>query len=92
MLRFSAADDVSMSTGAETQALPRVQSRVVAGSDTEVAAPDPDAQVAAPDPAEAADEESVQQLYEAGLAKLHALHDHWAAAVAEVREAQLAAA
>jgi hypothetical protein len=37
-------------------------------------------------------EESVQQLYEAGLAKLHALHGRWAAALAEVREAEAAAA
>ena len=74
----------SVSTGAQTQAIPRVPSPVVAGVDTGVAAPEP---------VEAAyEEESVQYLYEAGLAKLHALHDRWAAAVTEVREAQTVAA
>jgi hypothetical protein len=31
-------------------------------------------------------------LYEAGLTKLHTLHERWAAAVAEIREAQVVAA
>jgi hypothetical protein len=73
----------TMSTGAQTLAIPRVPSPVVAGADTGVAAPER---------VDVASEESVQYLYEAGLAKLHALHDRWAAAVTEVREAQTVAA
>ena len=33
--------------------------------------------------------ESVQEMYEAGLAKLQAVHNCWAAATAEIREAQV---
>jgi hypothetical protein len=56
--------------------------------DTEVAVPDPDAQVVAPEHStEIACEESVEYTYRTGLAKLEALHDRWAAAMAEIRQA-----
>jgi hypothetical protein len=71
-----------MSTGAETQAIPRVPT-ADAGALGEVA---PSELVAG------SRDDSVQQLYEAGLTKLHTLHERWAAAVAEIREAQVVAA
>ncbi len=50
--------------------------------------PEPEAEVAAPGPGtEVACEVSVEHIYEAGLAKLEALHDRWAAAMAEIRQA-----
>jgi hypothetical protein len=59
------------------------------GRDTEIAAPQPAAENAASAPdAEVAGEEPVQQVYEAAMARLNALHDSWAAAVVELREAQ----
>ncbi len=59
-----------------------------AGPDTEAAAPAPEAEVAAPEHStEIVSEESVEHIYEAGLAKLAALHDRWAAAMAEIRQA-----
>ncbi len=39
-------------------------------------------------PVDVTPEESSQHLYEAGLAKLNALHDRWADALAEIRGAQ----
>ncbi len=67
-----------------------------AGPDTEATAPAPEAEVAVPEPeaevaatepsTEIACEESVEHMYEAGLAKLAALHDRWAAAMAEIRQ------
>jgi hypothetical protein len=65
----------TVSTGAQTQAIPRVPT-VDVGAISEAGPPEP---------AEDACEESVEQLYEAGLAKLHTLHERWRAAV---REAQ----
>jgi hypothetical protein len=50
----------------------------------------PDAEVAAAGPeAEVAGEEPVQLVYEAAMARLNALHDGWAAAMVELREAQV---
>ncbi len=61
-----------------------------AGANAEISAAEPDGEVAAPEPdADVTREESVQQMYEAGLAKLDALHDRWTAAMAEVRTAQV---
>jgi hypothetical protein len=67
--------------------------------DAETAAPGPDTKIAAPQPAaenaasapdaEVAAEEPVQQVYEAAMARLNALHDSWAAAIVELREAQV---
>ena len=74
------ADDYSMPIDAQTQAIPRVPTPVVAVRDPEAAASQPEAEVART--------ESVQHMYEDGLAKLEALHDRWTAAVAEIREAQ----
>jgi hypothetical protein len=71
-----------VSTGVQTQAISHV-STVDAGTNSEVAPPEP-----VEDPRE----ESVQHLYEAGLAKLDALHNRWAAAVKEMREAPAVAA
>ena len=75
-----------MTTDAPTQAIPRVPTAVFAIHEPEVAAPDPE--VEAEPEAEVARTETVQEMYEAGLAKLDALHDRWAAAMAELREAQ----
>ena len=59
-----------------------------AGPHTETAAPTPDAEGAAPKrEAEVAGEQSVEHIYATGLAKLEALHDRWAAAMAEIRQA-----
>ena len=68
-----------MTPDAQTQAIPGVPTTVVAVRDSEVA-PDPEA--------EDARTEWVQEKYEAALAKLDALHDRWAAATADNREAQ----
>ena len=70
-----------MTTDAQTQAISRLPAAVLAVADGEVA-------VASESEAQDARTESVQEMYEAGLAKLDALHDRWAAAVAEIREAQ----
>ena len=72
-----------MTTDAQTQEIPRVPTPVLAVADAEVAAPEPEA--------EDDRTESVQEIYEAGLAKLDALHDRWAAAVAELHGAQASA-
>lgn len=82
-----------MTTEAQTQEIPRVPTDVLAVAEaeavTEAEAAVADAGAAAVDPeAREARTESVHEMYEAGLAKLHALHDRWAAAVAEIREAQ----
>jgi hypothetical protein len=69
-----------MSDDAQTEAIPRVPTPVVAAREPDVAQPEPAAEVART--------ESVQEMYEAGLAKLEALHDRWAAAMADIREAQ----
>jgi hypothetical protein len=59
-----------------------------ADADAEIAVPEADAEVAAPGPStEIGCEESVEHIYEAGLARLEALHDRWAAALAEIRQA-----
>ena len=86
-----------VSTDSHTQAIPRVPAGVVAvtdarvaapGRDTEAAAPAPDARVVAPEHStEIACEQSVDHIYKTGLAKLEALHDRWAAAMAEIRQA-----
>jgi len=68
-----------MTPDAQTQAIPRVPTTVVAVRDSEVA-PDPEA--------EDARTEWVQEMYEAALAKLDALHEPWAAAMAEILGAQ----
>jgi hypothetical protein len=88
-----AAPDAEIPTptpGAETTA---------PGRDTEIAAPQPAAENAASAPgaevaaagsdAEGAGEVPVQQVYEAAMARLNALHDSWAAAMVELREAQV---
>jgi hypothetical protein len=69
-----------MTDEAQTEAIPRVPTALATAGEPEVAQPD----------TEAADArtECVQEMYEAGLAKLNALHDRWGAAVAEIREAQ----
>ena len=69
-----------VSTDTKTQALPRVPTAVVAVSE--------EAEAVAPVPVEAMQEESVQHLYEAGMAKLDALHDRWVAGTADIRDAQ----
>ena len=69
-----------VATDAQTQAIPLGSMTVVTVRAPEVAAPDAEA--------EDARTESAQEMYEAGLAKLHALHHRWAAAVAEIREGQ----
>jgi hypothetical protein len=51
-----------------------------------MAAPQPAAST--PD-AEVAAESRVQQVYEAAMATLHALHDNWAVAMVELRGAQV---
>jgi hypothetical protein len=59
-------------------------------AEAEGEAAEPDGEVAAAEPsAEVPRGESVQDIYEAGLAKLDALHDRWTAAMAEMREAQV---
>jgi hypothetical protein len=58
-----------------------------AGVDAQVADAEADAEVTAPGsdrPITGA--ASIQEMYEAGLAKLDALHDRWAAAMADIRE------
>ena len=53
----------------------------------ETASSAPDADVTVPEPdAEVACEVSVEDIYEAGLSKLEALHGHWSAAMAEFRQ------
>jgi hypothetical protein len=69
-----------MTTDAQTQAIPRVPTPVVAVHEHEIAASDLETDVART--------ESLQEMYEAGLANLEVLHDRWAAAMAELREAQ----
>lgn len=84
---------------AETAAAqPDVQA-AAPGRDAEIAAPQPPAETAASVPGaqvaaagsdtEGAGEEPVQQVYEAAMVRLNALHDRWAAAVVELREAQV---
>lgn len=74
-----------MTTDVQTQAIPRVPTTVVAVPDPEAADSDPEA----PDSdSEHAETESVQKMYEAALTKLAALHDRWAAAMTEIREAR----
>jgi hypothetical protein len=72
---------------------------VAPGRDTGEAAPQPAAENAASAPdaevaaagsdAEVDGEEPVQQVYEAAMARLNALHDSWAAAMVELRESQV---
>jgi hypothetical protein len=69
-----------MTPDAQTQAMPTVPTTVVEIREAEVRAPDPG-------PADARTDWA-QGMYEAGLAKLDALHDRWAAAVAEIRDAR----
>jgi hypothetical protein len=69
-----------MPTDTQTQAMHAVPTTVVAVREAEAPAPDAQAENARP--------ECVQEMYEAGVAKLNALHDRWAAAVAEIREAK----
>jgi hypothetical protein len=74
-----------MTTDVQTQAIPRLPTTAVAVPDPEAADSDP----MAPDSdSEHAETESVQKMYEAALTKLAALHDRWAAAMTEIREAQ----
>lgn len=68
-------------TDAQTQTILRVPTPMVVVREPEVAAPDLEGEVAQTT-------ESVQEMYEAGMARLEALHDRWAAAIAEVRDAQ----
>ena len=69
-----------MTADAQTQAMPYVPTTVVAVCGPEVPAPDPEAKDARTDWA--------QEMYEEGLSKLNALHERWAAALAEIGEAQ----
>ena len=80
---------VAAVTDARANPAPGGEAEVAAAEPTrETAAPAPDAEVATPGPStEIAREVSVERIYEAGLAKLEALHDRWAAAMAEVRQA-----
>ena len=71
---------IHMPTDTTTQAMPAVPTTVVAVREAEARASDAQAEDARP--------ECVQEMYAAGLAKLNALHDRWATAVAEIREAQ----
>jgi hypothetical protein len=69
------------------------------GRDTQIAALQPAADSAASAPhsevaaagsdAEVVGEEPVEQVYEAAMARLNAVHDSWAAAMVEYREAQV---
>ena len=69
------------------------------GRDIEIAAPQPAAEnaasasgaqvAAAGSDTEGAGEEPVQQVYEAAMARLNDLHVRWAAAVVDLREAQI---
>jgi hypothetical protein len=80
---------MSMSTDPQTQAIARVTAAVAAVGNAPVAGPAPDAEAAASAPdGEIASERSVEHMYQAGLARLEALHDRWAAAMAEIREMQ----
>jgi hypothetical protein len=63
---------------AQTGAIPRVPTPVVAARGPEVAQPEP----------EVARTKSVQEMHEAALSKMKALHDCWAAAMADIREVQ----
>ena len=67
-----------MTDDAQTGAIPRVPTPVVAAREPEVAQPEP----------EVARTKSVQEMYEAALSKMNALHDCWAAAMADIREVQ----
>ena len=68
-----------VSTDTQMQAPPLLPAAVVAVSE---------ANAVTPVPVEDMQEKSVQHLYEAGLAKLDALHDRWVAGIAEIRDAQ----
>ena len=89
---------VIAASDAETAAPPPDAETASPGRDTESAAPQPaENAVSAPDAAvadagsgaEVAGEEPVQLVYEAAMARLNALHDSWAAAMVELREAQV---
>ena len=73
----------TVSTGAQTLANPRVAT-VDAGATSDIAAPEK--------VVEDACEESIHRLYQAGRARLDALHNDWTAALAEVRGSQVVAA
>jgi len=60
--------------------MPTVPTTVVEVREAEVRGPDPGPAAARTDWA--------QEMYEAGMAKLDALRDRWAAAVAEIRDAR----
>lgn len=68
-----------MTSDPQTQTIPRVPAPQIAVCEPGVPAPGPEANVSP--------SESVQDMYEAGLAKLEALHDRWADALAEIRQA-----
>ncbi|HLM07871.1 MAG TPA: hypothetical protein VK402_22060 [Blastococcus sp.] len=97
MPRVSAA--VIAAPDAETGAPTPDAETAAPGRDTEMAAPQPAAENAASAPgaevaaagsdAEEAGEEPVQQVYEAAMARLNALHDRWAAAIVELCEAKV---
>ncbi len=90
---------VIAASDAETAAPAPDAETAAPGRDTELAAPQPAADNAASAPdaevaaagsdAEVDGEEPVQQVYEAAMARLNALHVSWAAAMVELRESQV---
>lgn len=67
-----------MTDDAQAEAISSVPTPVIAAREPEVAQSGPKAEVARP--------ESVEEMYEAALSKLAALHDRWAAALADIRD------
>ncbi len=78
----------TMSIDTRTQAIPRAAAADFAVTNARVAGPQPDAAAASAPDGTIVGEESVEQMYEAGRARLAALHDRWATAMAEIRESQ----
>jgi hypothetical protein len=71
-----------VSTDSRTQELSHLPPVIFAVDDDEA-----DVGADTPRPIQVTGEESAQRMYEAGLAKLAALHDGWAAAIAELGKA-----
>jgi hypothetical protein len=87
--RVAAAEGDADIASAEPNPSAKAEAEAAAAEpDAEVAAAGPDADVAPEPKVEVARTESVQEMYEAGLANLEALYARWAAAMAELRVAQ----
>ena len=86
-----AAPDAETAAPAPAPAAPAPDTKTATSApDTEIAAPQPAGEnAAAASDAEVAGEEPVQQVYEAAMARLNALHDSWAAAMVGLRDAQI---